>query len=1056
MSAGRRLRFVSAQSAMLRAVCHPATHPLPAVPDLTDRSAAGVIATRAWVEATWRHADVQEPVRHASADLAHSLDLLVEGGDSTADTIFSVALSLLAYRTRLLSRAVPFGLFAGITEIAFGSEPAVRWGEKHRAVARADGRWLAEVINTLESISPLRERLRLVASNTLVQRGDRVVLPWRTRQPDVTGTEVMETSVRLEPEVRVLVDLASSPVPYGDLLDKAQAEAPRHAGGEVRELLDVLIARRVLITCLQPPATETDALGYVLDQLERVNAHHVPEAASLIAELHRTHQLMLAHNAAAADGAPLRRDLREVMAPHSTTQQPVAIDTLLDADVVLPRQVAWEAERTAELLARISPEPYGTTDWSDYRDRFLAEYGPSVAVPLLELTASTGLGLPDGFHGTPTVGARQQTLTTRDTELLVAAQQAALTGSDLELDDELAVRVAVGDPDRMTPPAHLEMLFELHSASPGDLAAGQFELAVRGTRGWGYFTGGRFAALLAQQPGSRLLDTLANRPVSTAGAQRAQLSFPGLIPGGLHITRTPLISPVVISLAEHRDRSAADADRIELSDLAVLCDGQVLHLVSRSRRQVIEAGKIHPLQIECQTPAVVRFLEELSCGQAMRMVGPLGTLRPMSWGAAGRLPELPRLRAGRSVLSPAMWSLNHAGLPGPRAVSAEWEDGFSAWRAQRGIPVPDRVLLERFDVRIALDLGTPSDLALLRSQLANIESGPVHLVEGPAADAFGWSGGRATEVVTLLRSAAPPRPAPDLHAVHEPREPRAHLPGASRYLHARLYGPPQGRDDLIADHLPAVLDDLGHPLWWSRPRAGRDPHLELTLRLPDAAGAGDAVRHLGTWAGQLVEAGALREITLAPYRPHTGLWGGGALLEAAEEVAAADSAAVARHLPSRPGTDRHLLAATHLLGIVRGFFGDRETGLAWLRAQPKLSGQRLPTGAGQEAGRLIDALTPTGDTQDAPPWMVRHRALGAYGPLVRRTGVVNTDHVLNELLHLHCLRMLGPDPAAEQTARRIARGHAMAARETTSRPPSDRRPSPPDQSSRNAAKPPPR
>lgn len=1049
-TAGRRLRYLSAQPSMLRAVCHPDTYPLPAVPDLTDRSASGVAAARAWIQAMWRLVEVQEPVRHASADLARNLDLLVKNDDASTDEIFSAALSLLAYRTRLLTRAVPFGLFAGVAEIAFGSGATARWGEEHLAVARADGRWLTEVISTLESIPALRERLWLVASDILTRRGDRLVLPWKSRRPDATGTEVLETSLRLEPEVRVLVDLAASPTPYGDLLDKVRAEAPRRVAEDVRALLGGLIAHRVLVTCLQPPATETDALRYVVDQLERVRADRVPEAADLAAELHRIHQLMRAHNAApAAHRASLRQQLRDSMAPCSTAQ-PVAIDTLLDAEVVLPRQVAWEAERAAQLLARISPEPYGTPDWRAYRDRFLAEYGIGVAVPLLELTAPTGLGLPDGFHGTPTVGARAETLTTRDTELLAATQHAALTGSDLVLDDELAGRIAVGDPDRMSPPAHLELLFELHSASLGALSDGQFELAVRGTRGWGYFTGGRFAALLAQQSGSRLLDTLADRPVSTSGAKRAQLSFPGLTPAGLHITRTPLISPTVISLAEHQD-PAASADRIELSDLAVLCDGHVLHLVSRSRRQVVEAGKLHPLQIECQSPAVVRFLEELSRGQAVRMVGPLGTLRPMNWGAAGRLPELPRLKAGRVVLSPAMWSLNHAELPGPRAGFAEWEDGFSAWRAQRSIPVPDRVLLERFDVRIALDLSTPSDLALLRDQVTGIGPGPVRLVEGPAPGAFGWSSGRANEVVTLLRSAAPPRPAPDLRTLNEPREHVAHLPGASRYLHAHLYGPSQGREDLIADHLPALLADLGQPLWWTRPGAGQDPHLELTLRLPDAAGAGDAVRHLGLWAKHLVEVAALREMTLVPYRPHTGLWGDGPLLEAAEEIAAADSTAVARDLPPRPGTDRHLLAATHLLGIVHGFFGDREAGLAWLMAQPKLSGERLPTGAGQAAGRLADALTPTGDTPGASPWAVRHRALGAYGILVRRTGVVSADRVLDELLHLHCLRILGPDTGAEQTARRLARGHAVAARETGPRPRSS-----PDRGPRNAAKPPPR
>ncbi|MFE2979452.1 lantibiotic dehydratase [Streptomyces sp. NPDC059258] len=110
-----------------------------------------------------------------------------------------MALSLLAHRTRLVSRPVPCGLFAGVTETEFGSEATVRRGAEHCAVARTDG------------------------------------------------------------EVGVLIDLAASPIPYGDLFDKLLAEAAGRAD-EVRKLLDALVDHRTLITCLQPPATEGDAL----------------------------------------------------------------------------------------------------------------------------------------------------------------------------------------------------------------------------------------------------------------------------------------------------------------------------------------------------------------------------------------------------------------------------------------------------------------------------------------------------------------------------------------------------------------------------------------------------------------------------------------------------------------------------------------------------------------------------------------------------------------------------------------------------------------------------
>ncbi|MFV0126668.1 lantibiotic dehydratase [Streptomyces sp. HMX112] len=161
---------------------------------------------------------------------------------------------------------------------------------------------------------------------------------------------------------------------------------------------------------------------------------------------------------------------------------------------------------------------------------------------------------------------------------------------------------------------------------------------------------------------------------------------------------------------------------IELSGLAVICDGQVLHLVSCSRRQIIEPGTPHPLQIECQTPALVRFLDELVRGQAVRVTGPVGTLRPMHWGAAHHLPVLPRVVTGRSVLSPAMWRLSFLGPARPSGLDSAV--GGRPGDPPRATPDPGRVLAEHFNQRPSLALPRPGDLALLREEAADQQFDP--------------------------------------------------------------------------------------------------------------------------------------------------------------------------------------------------------------------------------------------------------------------------------------------------------------------------------------------
>ena len=64
-----------------------------------------------------------------------------------------------------------------------------------------------------------------------------------------------------------------------------------------------------------------------------------------------------------------------------TEQNPVehlrtlATDQRVDCTLVLPEQVAREAEMTATMLLRLTPYPAGPAAWRDYHSRFLDRYG---------------------------------------------------------------------------------------------------------------------------------------------------------------------------------------------------------------------------------------------------------------------------------------------------------------------------------------------------------------------------------------------------------------------------------------------------------------------------------------------------------------------------------------------------------------------------------------------------------------------------------------------------------------------------------------------------------
>ncbi|MFI0813938.1 lantibiotic dehydratase [Streptomyces echinatus] len=1017
--------------------------PLPPAPDLSKATPAVTQSWRRWVLEVWGVPQVAAAVRHASPDLSREIDNLK---DAPADTesLRRLVLTLLSYILRLSHRPTPFGLCAGITEGRFGAAADVRWGQEHRTLTRAGGLWLAAVVQLLEAAPEIRKRLQLSANNALRVRGERLVLPWQPRTLAETSTAVREVSLRHIAAVSAAVQLTRTPVPYRDVVRKLAADHPDLGTCGAEELLDLLIDKRMLLTSLQPSGTETDALGYVLRELDRAGAAQRGPAAELAAALREIYGQMRdldGRTPLSAEADRRRSALATRMRQIADQPSPLAVDAHLDADFVLPRAVAWEVEAAAGVLARVTPEPRGTLAWLRYRERFRARYGESALVPLMDLLdPHCGLGLPEDFHGT--ARAPEPDTMHRDRLLVTLAQRAWADGQDLVLDEDLIQQLTNGQaPEPQDAPAHLELTASVYAASVQQLNAGHFSLAVRrSSRGWGHFSGGRLAALLAEQDSpSDLLGTLARRPTTVQGALPVQVSFPSLLPRADYITRTPRLVAPLISLSEYRP---GDPDLIPPSDLAVTFHRGRLHLVSLSRGRVLEAGIPHPLQLECQTPTIARFLDELARGQSSRLIGVFGILDAWDWGAARHLAFQPRVRAGRSILSPATWRLAHTGLPGAAASTAQWEDAFAALRERWRLP--RHVYLQRFDHRLRLDLDHPAHRALLRSHVDRPQFGQLTLAEAEPDDAYGWCGGRAHEVVTYLASTAPARPAPDIRRAPIVRRDHTHLPGASRYLSARLHCQPQVRRALLADHLPALAADLPHCVWWSTAHEEGDrPYTEITLRLPQPTDAAEAMRLLGLWGTHLTEAGVVSDIALVPYRPHVGLWGTGDALSAAETAMSADTAVIAwQHAQLRSPAPQSVIAAANVLAIAAGFHQDVTQGLNWLSAEPKpTTNGPLPRPLLKQARALAAPDDGWAGLRRAPggaglidgPWAQRNASLAAYRAELDAASHTEPAVVLRALLAAH-LRLAGEpaDGTAWRLARAVALAHARPRRRPTS------------------------
>lgn len=974
-----------------------------------------------WLAETWAKRPVAEAVAIASPVLAGQIDAALAGRLSAPGQARRMALALARYWVRMRRRATPFGAFAGVSSARFGPRFSARWTEDHQVRTRGDALWLAHVIARLEACSELRRRLPVVMNDLAVVRGERLVVTWAPHG-SVSGSQA-EVSVRLIPVVRTVMSLARSPLRGGDLVDKLAAE---HSGAPVdglEAMVGELTARGVLISSLRPPSTATDPLAHLLDRLHEANAADLPGTHALVSELQQIHaQLQEADRAASwTEGRGRRETAVRMRALSNSVEQPLTVDLRLGCSLMLPESVAGEAAAAAEALIRLSPAPTGNVSWREYHGRFLSQYGPGQLVPVEQLVNPTaGLGFPR--HFTPArAGTRE--LSVRDEALLALAQQAALDGSNEVALDEKHLTKLAGDAGQR-PVSPVDLWVDVRATTTAALDTGDFTLAVCGFGRLAAHTG-RFLHLLDDPDLKVFTDLYAELPTGVKGAFAAQLSFPPQQVRQENVQRVPPVLSDVITLAEHGEPAA---HRIPLGDVAVAADQKRLYVVSLSRRRVVEpllphAGARHTM------PPLARLLFEVP-----RSAHPQVT--SFDWGAAARLPFLPRLRYGRSILAPAQWRLAPADLPGPGVSSRDWSAALEVIRAHRGLPAS--IAVGSGDRLLRLNLDEPMDRDLLRTHLDSA-GGPITVAEAPSAADHGWFEGRAHEIVVPLAATAPPLQAPAFLrgpvllplAVGEPRK---------GVLFAKLYGHPEVFDTLLAEHVPLLLARWATPpQWWFVRYRHPAPHLRLRVHDADTARAAGRVV---AWAEGLRERGLLGEISFDTYRPEIGRYGTGAAMAAAEELFAADSAAVLAQLTalSAPGgLHPQALTAASLVDLVVAMTGSESAGMRWLTDHPELAtdAPMRDREIRQQTLRIADRqslhLLPGGEVI-AATWAARSRAAARYAArLTPEITRVTPGSALTSLLHMHHIRALGIDAEAEGMTHKLARSVALAqaARQST-------------------------
>ncbi|MFI5492267.1 lantibiotic dehydratase [Actinoplanes sp. NPDC051859] len=998
-----------AGGAMLRAAALPLGSPPDEWPSLSDAGSC-----QSWLRTAWELPGFAAAVRFTSTSFADAVEEVIAERITDGKQVRRVTLATMRYLLRAVGRPTPFGLFAGVAPVQVGGTPAATWGAAHRAMIRVDTLWLDGLVERLETLPELVAQLDVVVSDLVVERGNRIELPRGAGRVSVRNTSV----------VRLIRDAAASPVPYQSLADKIAEAFPGVPPATIGATLRNLVGQGVLITNLRAPMTATNPLDYLIDVLTHVTAP--PEARSVVADLCRIDGVIAYHNV--HPDPAIQRRFRAMLTERMRQVAPVgrtavAGDLHLDCRVTVPEGLAGEMACAVSALLRLTRQPRPDQRWNDWCREFWDRYGTGAVVPVTEAThPDAGIGLPAGYPAS-TLPMPDDIPSRRDEELLRLAWEAVAHGQpEIVLDDDLITAITTDIPiePRRIPP-HVELGARVHANSVEALHAGDYTFTVHPAQAFGTLTS-RFGPTAT----SAGLDAVyATAPPAVEGALSVQMSFPPLFPHSENVARIPAHLPHVVPLGEHR--TGNEANLIRLDDLGIVAVADGLHLVSISRRRVIEPQVFHALALNKQAPPLARFLATLTRGFLARYT-------EFDWGPqATRLPYLPRVRYRRAILAPATWRLT-------AAEPSSWDDGLTRWRQRWHCP--DTVELHDDHRSLRLTLTAAAHRTILREHLDKHGHATLTETDSPADTA--WIGGHVHEVVMpFARSTSP---APNLVTGALPlvtNSSAAHRPASpdTSWLYAQVYTHPERLDDLLRTHLPTLFADLDgeRPWWFARYRSARETdHLRLRIRTTGADDYAAVAAAVGQWGQQHCDLGAASRLTLATYFPEVGRYGSGPAMEAAEAVFAADSHAVALAARLLPPQVIHAqaLTAIGMVDIVDGFHHDPEPATAWLLEQ---LAAKVAASADRMVADQVAAWAATGTLPNGAPlpealaeaWQARQAALGRYRNALENDA--SPDRVLSALLHMHHNRARLIDRTDEAECLRLARQIALARRARATR-----------------------
>jgi len=822
--------------------------------------------------------------------------------------------ALVRYFARMAARSTPFGLFSGcsvgeIDDSQNTTTLTLRPQAQYRLCCRLDFDYLFALTEALRR-DPLVETELTYWPNTSLHK---IADAWYYTESRMSDTKRTHHLVKIESDayLEAVINEAQDGTTVPQLV-QAVLDAPGDADPseeEAREyVLGLLRENEILISDLTPLLTGTPALDDLIRQLD-----FIPAGASTAKTLRDVQGRLYSLEATRLAATPANYE--SITAELEKLPAKIDVARLYQVDMIKPveqavlgKAVMAELIKGVELLCRIgqSSEP---EDLKSFREAFSARYEQAM-VPLLDaLDEESGIGFGSATNrtdaspllrglglkggGTPDWQGRRLGVNPAFLRQVVEC----IRSGKHELDLDLAELEA----DEASPPKLANafcVMGTLIANSSGALLEGNFEFHFHGAVG---------------PSGARLLGRFCHEDPQIDLAVREHLRQEELhdpeaifaevvyLPEGRigNVLCRPVLREYEIP---YLGRSGATPDKqLPVTDLLVGIHNGAIVLYSRrlGRRVIPRLTNAHGF-MNPQLSSVYRFLCYLQHQH--------GTAVPtFSWGALDSFDFLPRVRAGRLILSLARWRLSEKEVEaigkqeGSRRFAA-----VQSLRNQRGLP--RWVVLQEGDNSLPVDLDNALSVdAFVHVLKRGTEATLVEMYPTSGQLCASSSEGYFYHElnVPFVRKPQPrkqeetvpstePERIPAVEASGVSRETRI-LPPGSDWLYAKLYGGTGALDDVLTSVVRALartlIDSRKASRWFFIRYA--DPHEHLRVRFNgELACLHESLPLVHEAFNPLVSSGKLWKIEFDTYQREIERYGGIDGMLVAEDIFLADSEAV--------------------------------------------------------------------------------------------------------------------------------------------------------------------